>query len=53
MRTEQRQWSSRAGWGPKSPGILRSSAQLVLVFGDASTADRSGAIVAALVPLGG
>jgi hypothetical protein len=38
MRKEQCQWSSPAGWTPKPPGALGSSAQLLLVFGDAATA---------------
>src|SRR5664280_2751497 len=44
MRTEQCQWSSPAGWKPKSPGTLGSSAQLVLVFGDASTATAAACL---------
>jgi len=38
MRTAQCQWSSGTGWKPKPPGVLDSSAQLVLVFGDAAAA---------------
>ncbi len=34
MRTEQCQWFSADGWKPKAPGLLGTSAQLVLVFGD-------------------
>jgi len=42
MRTEQCQWSSLTGWKPKPPGALGSSAQLLLVFGDAAAAAAAG-----------
>ena len=38
MLTEQCQWSLADGWTPEPPGALGSSAQLVLVFGDAVAA---------------
>ena len=38
MRIEQCQWSSLIGWKPQPPVNLSSAAQLVLVFGDVSTA---------------
>jgi hypothetical protein len=33
MKIEQRRWTEATGWVPDTPGALRDSAQLVLVFG--------------------
>ncbi len=33
MKLEQRRWTEATGWVPDTPGALRESAQLVLLFG--------------------
>ncbi len=41
MKTEQNIWTQKTGWQPSAPGVLRKSAQLVLVFGSTELLKQS------------